>query len=51
MDTGKWSTLPFNQAEFGGIGLEKLLPMTLKLVKNEKLDLINAISLISLVSE
>ena len=36
--------LPFNQAEFGGIGLETLLPMTLKLVKNENLDLIRAIS-------
>ena len=39
--------LPFNQAEFGGIGLETLLPLTLKLVKNENLDLIRAISLIS----
>ncbi len=39
--------LPFNQAAFGGIGLETLLPMTLKLVKNDKLDLIKAISLIS----
>ena len=26
--------LPFNQAEFGGVGLETLLPMTLSLVKN-----------------
>ncbi len=39
--------LPFNQAEFGGVGLETLLPMTLSLVKNEKLDLIKAISLIT----
>ena len=39
--------LPFNQAEFGGIGLETLLPMTLSLVKNNKLDLIKAISLIT----
>ena len=30
--------LPFNQAEFGGVGLETLFPMTLSLVKNEKLD-------------
>ena len=39
--------LPFNQAEFGGIGLETLLPMTLKLVKDKKLDLVKAISLIT----
>ncbi len=39
--------LPFNQAEFGGVGLETLLPMTLNLVKNENIDLIKAISLIS----
>ena len=39
--------IPFSQAEFGGIGLETLLPMTLSLVKNEKLDLIKAISLIT----
>ena len=39
--------LPFNQAEFGGVGLETLLPMTLNLVKNESLDLVKAISLIT----
>jgi dihydroorotase len=39
--------LPFNQAEFGGIGLETLLPCTLSLVKNKFLDIFSAISLIS----
>ncbi len=39
--------LPFNQAEFGGVGLETLLPMTLNLVKNEDLNLVSAISLIT----
>ncbi len=39
--------IPFKQAEFGGVGLETLLPMTLSLVKNEKLDLVKAISLIT----
>ena len=39
--------LPFNQAEFGGIGLETLLPCTLSLVKNKLLDIFSAISLIS----
>ncbi len=39
--------LPFNQAEFGGVGLETLLPLTLSLVKNNSIDLIKAISLIS----
>jgi len=39
--------LPFNQAEFGGVGLETLLPLTLSLVKNYDLDLIHAISLIT----
>ncbi len=39
--------LPFNQAAFGGVGLETLLPLTLSLVKNTKLDLITAISLIT----
>ena len=39
--------LPFNQAEFGGVGLETLLPLTLSLVKNNSVDLIKAISLIS----
>ena len=40
--------LPFNQAEFGGIGLETLLPLTLNLVREKKIDLIRAISLISI---
>ena len=39
--------IPFNQAEFGGVGLETLLPLTLSLVKNYDLDLISAISLIT----
>jgi len=39
--------LPFNQAEFGGVGLETLLPMTLGLVKGYGLDLVEAISLIT----
>lgn len=39
--------LPFNQAEFGGVGLETLLPLTLSLVKNNSIDLIKAITLIS----
>ena len=39
--------LPFNQAEFGGVGLETLLPMTLSLVKNYELNIIEAISLIT----
>ena len=39
--------LPFNQAAFGGVGLETLLPLTLSLVKNTELDLITAISLIT----
>ena len=34
--------LPFNQAEFGGIGLETLLPLTLSLVNNKKIDLIKS---------
>ena len=38
--------LPFNQAEFGGVGLETL-SLTLSLVKNYDLDLISAISLIT----
>ncbi len=40
--------LPFNQAEFGGIGLETLLPLTLSLVNNKKIDLIKAMSLITI---
>ncbi len=39
--------LPFNQAEFGGVGLETLLPLTLNLVKNNKIDLIKAINLLT----
>ncbi len=39
--------LPFNQADFGGIGLETLLPITLNLVKNNNINLIDAISLIT----
>ena len=39
--------LPFNQAEFGGVGLETLLPMTLSLVKNGYLKLEKAISLLT----
>ncbi len=39
--------LPFNQAEFGGVGLETLLPLTLSLVKNYGLGLIEAISLVT----
>ena len=39
--------LPFNQAAFGGVGLETLLPLTLSLAKNTELDLITAISLIT----
>ena len=39
--------IPFNQAEFGGVGLETLLPLTLSLVKNKHLDLIDAISKIT----
>ena len=39
--------LPFNQAEFGGVGLETLLPMILSLVKNYGLGLIEAISLVT----
>ncbi len=40
--------LPFNQAEFGGIGLETLLPLTLNLVKNKEIDLPKAISLLTI---
>jgi dihydroorotase len=39
--------LPFDQAEFGGVGLETLLPLTLSLVKNGDINLVKAISLIS----
>tara|TARA_B100000686_G_C16780516_1_gene971508 strand:- start:449 stop:1768 length:1320 start_codon:yes stop_codon:yes gene_type:complete len=40
--------LPFNQAEFGGVGLETLLPLTLSLVKNKKINLAKAISLMTI---
>lgn len=39
--------LPFNQAEYGSVGLETLLPLTLNLVKNNNLNLLSAISLIT----
>ena len=39
--------LPFNQAEFGSVGLETLLPLTLSLVKDKKISLHKAISLIT----
>jgi len=35
--------LPFQQAEFGAIGLETLLPLTLELVHNGHLDLLSAL--------
>ena len=39
--------LPFNQAEFGGVGLETLLTLTLTLVKNKKITLPHAIKLLT----
>ena len=39
--------LPFNQAEFGGVGLETLLTLTLSLVKNKKITLPHAIKLLT----
>jgi dihydroorotase len=39
--------LPFHQAEFGAIGLETLLPLTLELVHNEHLDLLSALAKVS----
>ncbi len=39
--------LPFNQAEFGGIGLETLLALTLNLVKNKEISLPKALSLLT----
>ena len=39
--------LPFGQAEFGGVGLETLLPLTLSLVKNNYLEITDVISLIT----
>ena len=39
--------LPFNQAEYGAVGLETLLPLTLNLVKNNVLEISKAISLLT----
>ncbi len=39
--------LPFAQAEFGGIGLETLLPITLELVHNRHLSLLAALKLLT----
>tara|TARA_B100000886_G_scaffold321254_1_gene263327 strand:- start:513 stop:1829 length:1317 start_codon:yes stop_codon:yes gene_type:complete len=39
--------LPFSQAEFGGIGLETLLPLCLSLVKNDHISLNELIPLIT----
>ncbi|CCQ72583.1 dihydroorotase [Magnetospira sp. QH-2] len=39
--------LPFGQAAYGGIGLETLLPITLELVRNGHLELIEALRLIT----
>lgn len=39
--------LPFAQAEFGGIGLETLLPVTLELVHNNHMSLIEALRLLT----
>jgi len=39
--------LPFNLAEFGGIGLETLLPVTLKLVHDGALSLLGALDLVT----
>jgi len=39
--------LPFNLAEFGGIGLETLLPVTLKLVHSGPLSLLEALDLVT----
>ena len=39
--------LPFGQAEFGGVGLETLLPLALSLVKNNFLEITDVISLIT----
>lgn len=39
--------LPFNQAEFGSVGLETLLSLTLSLVRDQKISLLKAISLIT----
>ncbi len=39
--------LPFHQAEFGAVGLETLLPLTLELVHNGHLDLLSALAKVS----
>ena len=39
--------LPFNQAEYGAVGLETLLSLTLGLVRNNSIDLCKAFSLIT----
>lgn len=39
--------LPFSDAAFGGVGLETLLPVTLELVHNGHLNLLEALSLIT----
>ncbi len=39
--------LPFNQAEYGAVGLETLLPLTLSLVKNNNLTIESALALIT----
>ncbi len=39
--------LPFEQAEFGAVGLETLLPMTLELVHNGHLSLIDALACVT----
>jgi dihydroorotase len=38
---------PFQQAEFGGVGLETLLPVTLELVHTGQLDLLRALRLLT----
>ena len=40
--------LPFNQAEFGGVGLETLLPLTLNLVKNKYIKIEKALELLTI---
>ena len=39
--------LPFNQAEFGGVGLETLLPLALSLVKNKYMNIEEVLKLIT----
>ena len=40
--------LPFNQAEFGGVGLETLLPLALSLVKNKYMNIEEVLKLITI---